>query len=234
MKKFLLLMFILSGTIFISFKYSDRVQIFFLKTYYNKKYTEKELVSKAQQMYDKKNYKDLEHFINPLIIIFPDNDELKKIAAFNYLRLGNPLQSAELLAGIIDHSTTESRMVEEILKTLFYNGNYNELIYFFDKKIMLNNVNTAFYYGVALYKKNRFDESYNSLIFAKNNTFMLPEIYFYIGLNLEKKGKIKESAKYIKDAYESDRHNQLYKKALVDSYTKLGLFREAEIILRSR
>jgi tetratricopeptide (TPR) repeat protein len=234
MKKFMFLLLISAATVFVSFKYSSRVQVFFLKTYYNKKYTEIELVSSAEHMYDKKNYKDLEKFIKPLIIIYPDNDELKKVAAYNYLKLGNPLQSAELLAGIIEHSTAESRMVEEILKTLYYNGNYSELIYFFDKKIMRNNVNTAFYYGVALFKKGRFDESYNSLIFAKNNTFMLPEMYFYIGLNLDKKGRIKESAIYIKEAYESDRHNQAYKKALIDSYTKLGLFREAEIILRSR
>jgi tetratricopeptide (TPR) repeat protein len=99
---------------------------------------------------------------------------------------------------------------------------------------MINNVNTAFYYGVSLYKKGRYDESYKSLIYAKNNTFMLPELYFYIGLNLDKKGKTGESLSYIKTAFESDRFNKDYKKALIDLYRKSGLFKEAEILVRSR
>ncbi len=197
-------------------------------------YTENDLVTKAQAMYDKKMHKDLENFLGPLIVIYPENDIFKKIAAFNYLQLGDALRGAELFAGIADNSVEESRTLEEILKNLYYNGNYGDLLYFYDRKIMINNVNTAFYYGVSLYKKGRYDESYKSLIYAKNNTFMLPELYFYIGLNLDKKGKTAESLSYIKTAYESDRFNKDYKKALIDLYRKSGFFKEAEILLRSR
>ena len=233
MKKFIFLLLLSSVTIFTSFKYSERLYIYFLKIYYNKKYTETELINKARGMYDKKNYRNLESFINPLIVIYPENDEFKEIAAFNYFKLGNPLKSAELLSGIVEHNTAGNRTFEEILKALYDNKSYNELVYFYDKKIMRNNVNTAFYYGVALYKNGRIDESYKSLIYA-NNTFKLPEINFYIGLNLDKKGKIPESAAFIKEAYLSDRHNQTYKKALIESYRKLKLFRDAESLLRSR
>jgi tetratricopeptide (TPR) repeat protein len=197
-------------------------------------YTENELVTKAQAMYDKKMYKDLENFLEPLVVIYPENDVFKKIAAFNYLQRGDALRGAELFAGIAENSVEESRTLEEILKNLYYNGNYSDLLYFYDRKIMINNVNTAFYYGVSLYKKGRYDESYKSLIYAKNNTFMLPELYFYIGLNLDKKGKTGESLSYIKTAYESDRFNKDYKKALIDLYRKSGLFKEAELLLRSR
>lgn len=197
-------------------------------------YTESELLTKAQQQYDKKMNKELEKFLNPLIIIYPDNKDFKKLAAYNYLKLGDALKGAELFAGIADSSTQDSDTLEEILKNLYYTGNFGDLLFFYDKGIMLNNVNTAFYYGVSLYKQGRFEESYKSLIFAKNNTFMLPEIYFYLGLNLDKKGKKEESLYYIKTAYESDRFNQLYKKALIDIYRKSGFFKEAEILLRSR
>jgi len=234
MKKFMLLLILFSVTVFVSFKYSSKVYFSYLKLYYNKMYTENELLIKAAGMYDKKMYKELDDFLNPIIIIYPDNNEFKKLAAFNYLQIGDSLRGAELFAGIPDNSVEESRSLEEILKNLYHSGNYGDLLYFYDKKIMLNNVNTALYYGVSLYKKGRYDESYNSLIYAKNNTFMLPELYFYLGLNLDKKGKVEEATAYVKNAYESDKYNQTYKKALIDLYRKSGFYKEAEILLRRR
>ena len=232
MKKFTFLLLLTLLIVFLSYRYSERVYTYFLKIYYNKQYTETKLVNKARGMYNKKKYRELESFINPLILIYPENNEFREIAAFNYFMLGNPLKSAELLSGIAEQITANNRAFEEILKTLYDNKSYSELVYFYDKKIMRDNVNTAFYYGVALYKNNRIDESYNSLIYVKNNTPKLPEIYYYIGLNLDKKGKIAESASYIEEAYYSDTHNQAYKKALIESYRKLKLFRKAESLLR--
>jgi len=202
--------------------------------YYDKMYTQNELLIKSAGMYDKKEYKDLEEFLNPIMVIYPDNNEYKKMAAYNYLQLGDAVRSAEIFAGISDNSIEESRTLEEILKNLYYKENYGDLLYFYDKKIMVNNVNAAFYYGVSLFKKGRFDESYKCLMFVKDNTFMLPELNFYIGLNLDKKGKKEESLGYIKAAYESDISNKAYKKALIDIYRKLGFFKEAEILVRSR
>ncbi len=234
MKKFMLILLILSGTVFISYKYSARVYVYYLKLYYNKLYTESELTVKARKLYDEKNYKEAEELLSSLIIIYPKNNDLKKIAAFNYLQLGDSLRGAEILAEIPADLIEESRILEEVLKNLYYSGHYGDLVYFYDKGIMLNNVNTAFYYGVSLYRKGRYDESYKMLIDVKNKTFMLPELSFYLGLNLDKKGKSREASGYIKEAYESDRSNQSYKKALIDSYRKSGLYKDAEVLLRSR
>ncbi len=227
-------MTVFSALIFVSYRYSSKVYYNYLSLYYHKMYTEKELLLKAAGMYDKKKYKELDNFLNPLIIIYPDNNEFKKIAAFNYLQMGDSVRGAELFAATADGSVEESRTLEEILKNLYYSGNYGDLLYFYDKKIMMNNVNTALYYGVALFKKGRYDESYKSLLYAKNNTFMLPELSFYIGLNLDKQGKVEEATAYVKNAYESDKFNQTYKKALIDLYRKTGFYREAETLLRRK
>lgn len=197
-------------------------------------YNENQLLIKAADMYDKKQYRKLENFLNPLLYIYPENDELKKIAAFNYLELGNVLQSAEMISDISDKSIEENRTLEEIIKSLYDKGNYVDLLNFYDRKIMLKNVNTSFYYGVALYKKGRYEESYKALIYANKNTFMLPELSYYIGLNLDKKGKPTEAINYFKAAFEADRFNQSYKKSIIDAYRKTGLFKEAETILRNR
>jgi hypothetical protein len=234
MKKFMLILLIGAATVFISYKYSARVYIYYLRIYYDKMYTQNELLIKSADLYDKKEYAELEDFLKPIILIYPDNNEFKKMAAYNYLQLGDSVRSAEIFAGIADGSIEENRTLEEILKKLYYSGNYGDLLYFYDKKIMLNNVNTAFYYGVSLFKKGRYDESYKSLIIARSNTFMLPELSYYIGLNLDKAGKPGESLAYIKSAFESDKANKDYKKALIENYRKLGLFKEAEILVRSR
>jgi tetratricopeptide (TPR) repeat protein len=234
MKKFLLILILFAVTGFVSFKYSERVYINYLKMYYNKFYTEKDLAVKARKMYDEKRYEDAGEFLKPLLIIYPENNDFKKIAAYNYLQSGDSLKGAEIISGIPAESIEESLILEEILKNLYHSGHFGDLIFFYDKGIMLNNVNTSFYYGVSLYKKGRYDESLKMLNYVKNNTFMLPELSFYLGLNLEQKGKLQESLSYIKYSFESDRHNRIYKKALLDTYRKLGLYREAEILLRSR
>jgi len=234
MKKFMLLLLIFSATIYVSYKYSGRVYINYLRIYYTRFYTEDELLLKSKEKFEKKQFKDLESFLKPLLVIYPDNNEFKKIAAFNYLKLGDTLKSSEIFAGISVDSIEENRNLEEILKNLYSSGNYGDLLFFYDKKVMINNVNTAMYYGISLYRYGRYDESYKSLMFAKNNTFMLPELYFYIGLNLDKKGKTMESIEYIKTAYEADRFNQTYKKTLIDIYRKSGLHKEAEVLLRRR
>ncbi|PKL18678.1 MAG: hypothetical protein CVV49_04450 [Spirochaetae bacterium HGW-Spirochaetae-5] len=234
MKKFIVIILLFSVTGFVSFKYSERVYINYLRIYYNKFYKGKDLADKARKMYDEKNYIGTEKFLEPLLIIYPENIDFKKIAAFNYLQQGNTLKGAEIFAGIPVESMEDNRILEEMLKNLYNDGHYGDLIFFYEKGIMLKNVNTALYYGVSLYKKGRYDESLAMLNYVKNHTFMLPELSFYLGLNLEKKGKLQEAAGYIKYAYESDRYNQIYKKALIDSYRKSGSYKEAEILLRSR
>lgn len=234
MKKFMFVLLIAAGTVYVSYKYSTRVYTWYIKIYYDKMYTQSELLVKAADMYDKKEYRELEGFLDTVMHIYPENNELKKIAVKNYLQLGDPVKSAAIYTVIADSSIEENHTFEEVLKNLYSNGNYGDLLYFYDRKILLNNVNTAFYYGVALYKKGRYDESYKSLLFSKSNTFMLPELSFYLGLNLDKKGETGEAMKYIKTAFESDKSNREYKKALIDIYRKLGYYKEAEILLRSR
>jgi tetratricopeptide (TPR) repeat protein len=233
MRKLLLFVIILAITVFISYKYSRRVYAVYLKFYYNKMYTEHELLDKAQKMYDSKMYEELNGLIGSLLIVYPTNDEFKRIGALNYIKLGDVLKSAEVLAQIDDESIKHRPIYEEILKNLYCDGYYTDLLYFYSQRIMLDNINAAFYYGVSLYKKERYDESYKMLMYAKSKNFSLPELNFYIGLNLEKKGDISEAIKYVKSAFDSDMSNSEYKKKLADLYRQKNMFKEAEVILRS-
>jgi len=197
-------------------------------------YTENELLIKSAELYDKKKHKELEDFLDPLLIIYPGNNEFKRIAALNYLQLGNSSKGAELFAGISNNLIEENSTLEKMLKNLYENENYDDLLYFYDRKIMLNNVNAIFYYGVSLYKKGRYDESFKNLIYLEKNNIMQPETYFYIGLNLYQKNEAEKSIAYIKTAYEKERFNKTYKKTLIDLYRKQGLLKEAEMLVRSK
>jgi tetratricopeptide (TPR) repeat protein len=233
MKKFLFFVVILAVTVSISYIYSRSVYTAYLKIYYDKMYTVQELLDKAQKMYDGKMYKELNNFITPLMLVYPDNDEFKRIGALNYIKSGEVLKSAEVLAQIEDESIKHMPVYEEILKALYDNGYYNDLLSLYSQNVMLDNINAAFYYGVSLYKKGRYDESYKMLIYAASKTFPLPELNFYIGLNLAKKGNISEALKYVKSAFDADMSNREYKRELAELYRQNKMFKEAEIILRS-
>ena len=232
MKKLLFFIIILSVTVYISYKYSYRVYITYLKIYYDKMYTEQALSDKAQKMYDGKKHEDLKDFIDYLLIIYPNNNEFKRIGALNYTRLGDVAKSAEVLAQLDNESIKNSPVFEEILKNLYDNEYYSDVLSFYNRKIMLENINTAFYYGVSLYKKERYDDSYKMLMYAKSKNLSLPDLNFYIGLNLEKRGDKSEALKYVKTAFDSDRSNSEYRKKLADLYRQNNMFKEAAIILR--
>ena len=221
-------------TVFVSYKYSWRVYPAYLKIYYDKMYSEQELLDKAKKMYDSEMYEELNDFINPILLIYPDNDEFKNIGALNYIKLGNVVRSAEVLALMDDASIRQSPICEEILKNLYYKGYYSDVLSFYNRKLMLENTNVAFYYGVSLYKKDRYDESYKMLMYAKNNKLSLPDVNFYIGLNLEKRGDKSEAIKYVKAASDADKSNNEYKKKLAELYGKNNMFKEAGILLKNR
>ena len=230
---FIIILFI-GITVFLSYKYSLLVYPAYLKIYYDKMYTEKELCDKAQKMYDSEMYEELRDLLKNLLFIYPGNNEFKRIGALNYIKLGDIVRSAEILALLDDDYIRQSPVFEEILKNLYYNGYYSDVLSFYNRKIMLDNINAAFYYGVSLYKKGRYDESYKMLMDARYNKSVLPEVNFYIGLNLEKKGDKSEAVKYVKAALDADKSNREYKKKLAELYGKTNMFKEAESLLRGR
>ena len=232
MKKLLFFIFILSITVFISYKYSRTVYITYLKIYYDNMYTEQALQDKFQKMYDNKMYEELEGLIYYPLIIYPQNDEFKRIAAMNYLKLNDVLKSGMIFVQIEDESIKHSPLFEEILKNLYNNGYHSDVLSFYSRNIMLDNANISFYYGVSLYKKDRYDESYKMLMNAKNHNPASPELNFYIGLNLEKMGDNSGAIKYVKAAFDSDMSNNEYRKKLADLYRKNNMFKEADIISR--
>lgn len=219
---------------FVSIRHSDTVYRFYIKTYYNFFYTEEELVKKGWMLYDDNKHEKLQYYLEPLLDIYVLNNELKQIAALNYIKLGDPVKGAELFAASFENGGGETSDLGKIIKILFQSGNYGEVIFFYDKKIMRENVNTSFYYGASLYIVGRNKESLDSLLYARKSGFIGDEIDYYTGLALEREGRFTDAAEMLKSSYEVNRYNSEVKKALIRVYRKTGEFDKAEYILRMR
>lgn len=233
MKKFIV--FILFGFLmYSSVRYSDTVYRFYIRTYYNHFYTEDELVKKGWALYDDGKYEKLREYLGPLLDIYVWNNELKRIAGLNYIKLGEPVRGAEIYASSFENGSGESADLMKVLKILFQSGNYGEVVFFYDKNLMRNNVNTAFYYGASLYHLGRNRESLSSLMFARANGFIGDEIDYYTGLALESEGRLKEAAAMLRSAHETNSYNKDIRKALIRVYRKSGDYWMAELLLRKR
>ncbi len=233
MKKILLII-LFGALIFVSVRYSTAVNRFYLTSYYNYFYTEKDLVKKGWALYDDGKYKKLHDFLEPLLDIYVANNELKQIAGLNYIKLGEPVKGAELFASSFENGVSETADLVKIIKILFQSGNYGDVVFFYDRNLMRTNVNTAFYYGASLYHVGRNKESLRSLMSARENGFIGEEIDYYTGVALEGEGRLKEASEMLRASYEADRYNKENKKALIRVYRKNGEFEKAEYILRRR
>lgn len=233
MKK--LLIFILFGILmFVSIRYSGLVNRFYLQTYYEFLYSEDDIVKKSWKLYDDGKHEKLRDFIEPVLDIYVLNNELKRIAGLNYIKLGESVRGAELFASSFENGGGESGDLMKVMKILFQSGNYGEVVFFYDRNILRTNVNTAFYYGASLYQIGRNEEALKSLIVAKDNGYIGDEIDYYTGLVLEKDGRLSDAVKMYRSAYETNRYNKEIKKALIRAYKKSGNFEMAEIILRKK
>ncbi len=231
MKKLLILL-IFIPLMYVSYRYSGMVNRFYLKGYYNLFYTEDEIVQKSWELYDDGKYEKLESFLNPLLNIYISNNEIKRIAGLNYVKLNDPIRGAELFASSFENGGGESADIIKIIKILFQAGHYGEVVFFYDKNLMRTNVNAAFYYGVSLYHIGRYDESLKSLVYAAENGFIGEEIDYYTGINLEKLGRLTEALAMLKSAHEKNMRNKDIKIALIRVYRKTGDFEMAESLLR--
>ncbi len=234
MKKFLVIVILFTGLMLVSVAYSGRVYRFYIKFYYNIFYSEDEIVKKGWELYDGGRYNELHDFIEPILEVYVWNNDIKKIAGLNFIKLGEPLKGADLYASSFENGNGESGELIKVLRILFRNGDYGEIVYFYDRNILRNNVNVAFYYGASLYYQGRSGESLESLAYARENGFIGEEIDYYTGLAYEKEGRLKEAAYMLQKAYNSNRYNKDIKSALIRVYRQKGDFEMAEMVIRKK
>lgn len=233
-RSFIVLLLIFTGTAVFSWLNHEKLYRFYMEKYFEFTGEKSEYLEKAKDLYTSEHYDELEKFLEPLLIVYTDDYRLKQIAGLNYIKLGRELEGAELFASSINGVIPQGREVVQVVRILFRNDHYGDILIFNDRGVMITDVNMSFYYGASLYHGGRYREALERLKYAYRNGFPGYEINYYLGLVYEKMDNLTESARYMEQAYSANRRDQDVKVSLIRIYRKAGRFSEAEVFFRKR
>lgn len=189
-------------------------------------------MDKSIKLYSENKHEELNEYIETLLIIYPDNYKLKQIAGLNYIKLGKEIEGAELFALSLMGGIEEGREVVQVVRILFRNDHFGDIISFYDNGLMINNVNMSFYYGASLYQGGRYREAFERLDYAYKNGFAGSEINYYIALCLEESGDLLKAISFMERAYNEKRRDRDIKLSLIRIYRKAGHLQKAEVLFR--
>jgi len=224
----------LAGTFFISYFYHAEVYRFLLDQYYSRAYPDRSYMGRALKLYETGKYAELKEFCEPLIFVYSGDNELKRLAGMNYIRLGEELKGAELYASAID-GETGGFDAAKVIKILYYNRSYGDLLAFYNRRILVDNMDMAYYYGVSLLMMERADEALVMLESAMRSGFSDRRgLYYHMGLACEKKRDNRRAEEFLVKAYEAGPADDEIVRALVRVFSKTGKYESAELLLRKR
>lgn len=235
MKKFVLFIIFITCSFVLPFYYHTQIYRFYLKFYYSHRYNGDEYMERARKLYDEGKYAELRDFAEPLLFVYMDNNELKRLAGMGMIRLGSELKGAELYTSGMENGKYNEFEAARVIKILYYGEAYGDVLYYYDRGILRNHMDISFYYGVSLFRAGRIDEAYEMFMSAKRGGYSDTQmLYYYIGLVLEKRKKYGESAEYLLQAYNRGPADKDLVDALVRVYSTLGMYDRAEALLRRK
>jgi len=229
---------ILAAIILVTSGYSyfnhENLYRFYIKNYYELSGKSKNYLEKSKKLYSDGKHEELSRFVETLMFLYPEDYKLRQIAGLNYIKLGRELEGAELFASALESGVEPGREIPNVVRILFRNDHFGDMVSFYDRDVMINDVNMSFYYGAALYHDSRYRESLERLEFASVNGFTGSEIRYYLALNMEQKGDLVSAAAYMESAYRENRRDREIKLSLIRIYRKAGRLQEAEVLFRRR
>jgi len=228
---FLVILLITAGY---SYYNHENLYRFYMKKYYEISGKSDDYLAKSKKLYLDRKYEELNEFIEILMFINPDDYKLKQIAGLNYIKLGREIEGAELFASALQGGVDDGREIPHVVRILFRNDHFGEVVSFYDRGIMINDVNMSFYYGASLYHAGRYKESIERLKHAQFNGYTGYEISYYMALNMEQGGNLSSAASYMESAYSQNRRDKEIKLSLIRIYRKSGRLEEAEVLFRRR
>ncbi|HPS59477.1 MAG TPA: tetratricopeptide repeat protein [Spirochaetota bacterium] len=235
MKKFILFVIFITCSFVLPYYYHTEIYRFYLKFYYSHRYQGNEYMDRARKLYDEGKYAELREFAEPLLYVYMDNNELKRLTGMGMIRLGDELKGAELYTSGMENGKYNEFEAAKVIKTLYYGEAYGDVLYYYERKILRNNMDISYYYGVSLFRADRIDEAYEMFMNSKRGGYSDTQmLYYHIGLVLEKKKKYSEAAEYLVQAYSSGPADEDLVNALVRIYSTLGMYDRAEVLLRKK
>lgn len=232
MKKLIIIM-ILAGSAAYSYFHSEEVYHYYLTTYYFKvkKHTRESLMKEADILYKENKYHDLEDYLEKLMVVYPDDFELRKAAAMNYMKLEQRDRAADMILSIKEKTGIPDEMFEGTVESLYDRGFYKEIADIMRHRGS-DNPNILFYYGISLYSLGDNNRSIQTLKQAINNgkTDFLP--YYHVGLAYERMKQYPDALHYYREAWTRKYRDNDVNRSLVRVYRVMGKYDEASKMLR--
>ena len=228
-------MVFVTGAFVLPFCFHTEIYRFYLKFYYTHRYPDGQYMDRARKFYDDGNYAELVKFAEPLLYIYIDNNELKRLTGMAMIGLGDERKGAELYTYGMESGKHNEFEAAKVIKILYYADAYDDVLYYYDRGILMNNMDISYYYGVSLLWAGRVDEAYDMFMRAKRGGYSDTRmLYYHTGLALEKKKRFSEAAEYLLMAYRTGPANDDLVNALVRVYGSLGMYDRAGALLRSK
>ncbi len=235
MKKFILFIVFVTGSFVLPFYYHTDIYRFYLKFYFAYRYPGGQYMYRARKFYDDGNYAELVKFSEPLLYVYMDNNELKRLTGMGMIRLGDERKGAEMYTSGMESGKYNEFEAAKVIKILYYADAYDDVLYYYGMGILMNHIDISYYYGVSLLRIGRVDEAYDMFMRAKRGGYSDTQmLYYHTGLALEKKKRFSEAADYLLRAYRTGPADDELVNALVRVYGSLGMYDRAGALLRSK
>ncbi|MFC1668767.1 tetratricopeptide repeat protein [Spirochaetota bacterium] len=236
MLKRIIILVLIGLTVYASLNYSSDIYIGYMKFYYKhvKRKSLNDMISDARRMYKNKKYVKLNKHIETLIIVHPENRQLKKIAGFNYIKLGQEERGVNLLLSSFAGEKIPGNILHNIIRILFKKKDYMHVVEVLDDNNHGNDLDMMHMYGISLYKTGEYKKALGKLIKVAGKMEKDYKLFYYIGRSFENLNDLKNAARYLDHARKLNYLDADVNQSLVRVYRKRGKLEMAEMILRAQ
>lgn len=220
----------------LSFVFSMPIYRFYLRTYHItfRGETRESSVKHALKLFNEKKYSELKGYLTSLIILFPDNADLKLMQGLVFIREGHTEQGAGLLLDSLNSTSPNRKLLYKAVRILFKAQAYADIASELGRFDIEDDSELLYYRGVSVLKTGKPKNAFQILSKAERAGKRNAAIYYYLGLCAEQIGEKKEALGFLIRARHKNPLDQEIKKALARMYQLNGLLGKSERILRSR
>jgi tetratricopeptide (TPR) repeat protein len=233
-KKFLFLIILTSFTVFVSVRYTADLKKFYIETWYLhiKKITPETALKKCKAMYKKKEYPELMDYCTDMMMLYPENREIRGIAGMTSLKLGNHLAGAQLLLSSIENPLDNPALFKRVIVILFKEKNYGDITAALSEYPVHHDTGLLYIYGVSLLRLGDIQKGLRYLQQSEERGNINYEVYYYLGFAHDRLGNTEKARGHLEEALRLNPLDNETRKLLVATYSKLKQYKKAELLLR--
>lgn len=226
-------LFVVLLTGIFSYLYSREIYSFYVRTYYLsfKKVNPERAAEKAWHLYKSEDYDSLRSYIEDMLFLFPQNNEIRRVAGLYYMDKGDRERGARLLLLSLDDKPDRILLARSI-EVLFQNKLYVDILEQLSRFRIEDDLQLTYIRGISYYKLGRYREALRSLRLSEKLGNKTVEVYYYIALVYESMENYAEAIRYLSRAGELSPMNRAVTRTLIRLYRKDGQLTRAERLLR--